>query len=97
MSDNILDDLSAAGLSSYEDSWRGLLEPELDVGNATRFPRSIGLGKEQFFRLEELVPRAVAFKRMSVRRWCVGGLPQYIRVPNFAVYGRSTSFLPSCR
>jgi len=30
------DDLSAAGLSSYEDAWRELLEPELEVGQHLR-------------------------------------------------------------
>ena len=30
------DDLSAAGLSSYEAAWRGLLEPELEVGQQLR-------------------------------------------------------------
>lgn len=30
------DDLSAAALSSYEDAWRGLLEPELEVGQQLR-------------------------------------------------------------
>ena len=30
------DDLSAAGLASYEDAWRGLLGPELEVGQQLR-------------------------------------------------------------
>jgi len=30
------DDLSAAGLASYEDAWRGLLGPELEVGRQLR-------------------------------------------------------------
>jgi len=30
------DDLSAAGLASYEDAWRGLLGPELEVGRELR-------------------------------------------------------------
>ena len=30
------DDLSAAGLASYEDAWRGLLGPELEAGQQLR-------------------------------------------------------------